>query len=222
VSIHLSLHTSVDAIRQRFGITVDGRTLPKRYNIVPGQKVTVLAEREGTPRLGELLWGLVPADAHHPAMGTGLFQVREESLLELRAMRTRLQKRRCAILVDGFFLWQKSQEGSQPWYFHLRDDMSFPLAAVWEAWHRQGEESIYSCAVVTTRPNELVAPIHHRMPVILSLAGLSTWLDRDRSEERELLPLCAPYPAEEMDCYKVSRQVDNERNDTIEVIQPQL
>ena len=222
MSIHLSLHTPMEVIRRQFGITTDDIEPPKRYNIVPGQKVMVLAEREGSLRLGELLWGLVPGDAHHPAMGAGLFQVRQESLLDLQAMRPRLQKRRCAIIADGFFLWQKSQEGSQPWYFRLGDDAPFPLAAVWEAWHRLGEESIYSCAVVTTGPNDLVAPIHHRMPAILTPAALSIWLNRDQTNERELLGLCTPYPADEMDCYKVSTLVDDERNDTIEVIQPQL
>ncbi len=182
----------------------------------------VLVEREGSTRLSELVWGLIPADAHHSAVGSGLFQVRQESLLELQAMRERLEKRRCAVLADGFFLWQKSNEGSQPHYIYLRDNVPFALAALWEVWGPRGEEPIYSCAIVTTTPNELLAPIHHRMPVILSGAGLATWLNREITLAEEVLPLCRPYPGSEMEFHKVGPQVENENYDSIEVTDPIL
>lgn len=218
--MRLSLFAPEEAIRRRFNLAGRDRPYRKRYNIAPGQKVTVLVEREGTTRVTQLLWGLVPADAHHPAVGTGLFQVRQESLLELAAMRERLEKRRCAVLADGFFLWQKSNEGSQPWYIYLRGGAPFALAALWELWGPRGEEPIYSCAIVTTSPNELVVPIHHRMPVILTQAGLATWLNREVTRAEDVLPLCSPYPGEEMETHKVALLVDNEKNDSIEVTDP--
>lgn len=218
--MRLSLFASEEAVRRHFNLAGRGRPYRKRYNIAPGQKVTVLVEREGTTRITQLLWGLVPADAHHPAVGTGLFQVRQESLLELEAMRERLEKRRCAVLADGFFLWQKSNEGSQPWYIYLRGGAPFALAALWELWGPRGEEPIYSCAIVTTSPNELVTPIHHRMPVILTQAGLATWLNREVTGVEDVVPLCSPYPGEEMETHKVALLVDNEKNDSIEVTDP--
>lgn len=207
---------------RRFHLSKPLSSYRRRYNIAPGQKVTVLVEREGINRVSELVWGLIPAEAHHPAVGAGLFQVRKESLLELEAMQVRLEKRRCTVLADGFFLWQKSIEGSQPWYIYLRGGVPFALAALWEVWGPRGEEPIYSCAIITTGPNELVAPIHHRMPVILSEAGLATWLNREVTTADELLPLCSPYPSDEMEAHKVSHLVDNEKNDTIEVTDPIL
>lgn len=220
--MRLSLFTPEDELLSYFRLEDKGRSYHKRYNIVPGQSVMVLVEREGAYRLAELTWGLIPADAHHPAVGAGLFQVRQESLLELETMRQRLEKRRCAVLSNGFFLWQKSNLGSQPWYVYLRDGPPFALAALWEMWGPRGEEPIYSCTIVTSEPNELVAPIHHRMPVILSDESLSRWLDQRNTNPEQLLDLCVAYPANGMELHKVSPLVDNEENDTIEVTDPIL
>lgn len=220
--MRLSLFTPEDELLRYFQLEDSGKSYRKRYNIVPGQPVMVLVEREGAYRLTELTWGLIPSDAHHPAVGAGLFQVRQESLLELETMRQRLEKRRCAVLCNGFFLWQKSNQGSQPWYVYLRDGPPFALAALWEMWGPRGEEPIYSCAIVTSEPNELVTPIHHRMPVILSAESLSRWLDQRNADPEQMLDLCTPYPAAGMEAHKVSPLVDNEDNDTIEVTDPIL
>jgi putative SOS response-associated peptidase YedK len=220
--MRLSLFTPEDELLRHFHLEDTGRSYRKRYNIVPGQPVMVLVEREGAYRLTELTWGLIPADAHHPAVGAGLFQVRQESLLELEAMRQRLEKRRCAVLCNGFFLWQKSNQGTQPWYVYLRNSTPFALAALWEMWGPRGEEPIYSCTLVTSEPNELVAPVHHRMPVILSEESMSPWLDQRNTDLEQLLGLCVPYPAADMEVHKVSPLVDNEENDTIEVTDPIL
>jgi putative SOS response-associated peptidase YedK len=220
--MRLSLFTPEDELLRYFRLEDAGRSYRKRYNIVPGQSVMVLVEREGAYRLTELTWGLIPSDAHHPAVGAGLFQVRQESLLELETMRQRLEKRRCAVLCNGFFLWQKSNQGSQPWYVYLSNGPPFALAALWEMWGPRGEEPIYSCAIVTSEPNELVAPIHHRMPVILSAEGLSRWLDQRNTNAEQMLDLCSAYPAAGMEAHKVSPLVDNEDNDTIEVSDPIL
>ncbi|UCD37465.1 MAG: SOS response-associated peptidase [Fidelibacterota bacterium] len=218
--MRLSLAASEEMLLQRFHLAELGRPYHKHYNLAPGRPVLVLVEREGTNHLAELVWGLIPADAHHAAVGAGLFQVRQESLLELEAMRERLEKRRCAVVADGFFLWQKSNQGPQPWYIYLKDNVPFGLAAVWEVWGPKGEEPVYSCAIVTTTPNELVAPIHHRMPVILSKEGLADWLNRDKTLAEEVLPLCVPYPAAGMEAHKVGPLIDNEDADTIEVTDP--
>ncbi len=222
MSLRLSLSTPEEVLLRRFNLAELGRPYRQRYNIAPGQKVLALAEREGINRVTELVWGLIPADAHHQAVGAGLFQVRQESLLEMEAMQERLEKRRCAVMADGFFLWQKSNEGAQPWYIYLRNSIPFALAALWEVWSPRGEEPIYSCAIVTTTPNELVAPVHHRMPVILSRAGLAKWLNCEVTAAEDVLPFCQPCPGSEMEAHKVSSLVDNEKNDSIEVTDPIL
>ena len=193
MSLRLSLFTPVDALRQRYGSAKSGPDLGKRYNIAPGQEVAVLLERHGTVHLARRAWGLIPANAHHAAVGAGLYQVRWESLLELAAMRERLEQRRCAVLADGFFLWQESPEGAQPWYLYLASREPFALVALWELWAPAREDPIRSCAIVTAPANQRVAPIHQRMPVILTGGALATWLDSGIREPDALLPAGSLY-----------------------------
>ena len=220
--MRLSLFASEETLRRRFGLAAPGGKLGQRYNIAPGQELTVLVGRKGSIRLSRRAWGLIPASAHHAAVGTGLYQVRQESLMELDAMHERLEQRRCAVVADGFFLWQESSQGAQPWYIYLADRAPFALAALWEVWQGKLDDPIRSCAIVTTTPNQLIEPIHQRMPVILSGNGLKVWLDRSISAVETLLPLCRPYSGDEMEAHKVGPLVDNEQNDSLEVIDPIL
>ncbi len=222
MSIRLSLFASEETLLGRFGLAAPGAKLARRYNIAPGQDVTVLVGQKGTIRLSRRVWGLIPANAHHAAVGTGLYQVRQESLLELDAMRERLELRRCAVVADGFFLWQESSQGAQPWYIYMADRAPFALAALWEVWQGKSEDPIRSCAIVTTTPNQLIEPIHQRMPAILSSVDLAVWLDRGIDSVETLLPLCRPYAEGEMEAHKVGPLVDNEQNDSLEVIDPIL
>ena len=222
MSLRLSLFASEESVSGQFGLAGQAVVIGRRYNIAPGQEVIVLIGGKGTVRLSHRQWGLIPASAHHTAVGAGLYQVRQESLLELESMQERLEERRCAVLADGFFLWHESPEGAQPWYFYLADRAPFALAAVWERWESKREEPIDSCAIITTTPNEVVAPVHQRMPVILSGSGLATWLDPGIGEAETLLALCRPYPGDRMEGHKVGHLVDNEHTDTLEVIDPVL
>ncbi len=222
MSLHLSLFTPDDVLRQQFGLSGPDPALGKRYNISPGQEVAVLVGRQGRVRLARRMWGLIPANAHHAAVGAGLYQVRHESLLELAAMRERLEQRRCAVLADGFFLWQESPDGAQPWYFYLANRIPFALAGLWELWEPAREEPVRSCAIVTAPANQQVAPIHQRMPVILAGEALLTWLDSGVSDPDELLPLCRSYSGDDLEAHKVGPQVENERHDSLDVIDPIL
>lgn len=222
VSLRLSLFTPVDALRQRIGLAGQAPDLGKRYNIAPGQEVAVLVERQGSVRLARRTWGLIPANAHHAAVGAGLHQVRRESLLELAAMRERLEQRRCAVLADGFFLWQESPDGAQPWYFYLASREPFALAALWELWAPARKDPIRSCTIVTAPANQRVAPIQQRMPVILARGALATWLDSGIREPDALLALCRPYAGEDLEAHKVGLQVENEQHDSLDVIDPIL
>lgn len=148
--------------------------------------------------------------------------MRAESALELDSMVERIRSRRCGIVVDGFFLWQHDRGEIQPWYCTMSGGNPFVLAGVWEVWRRKYKDAVHSCAIISTTANDLIDPVHARMPTILSPNQLDSWLNQDIDDETELLKLCRPYSSDHMELHKVSRAVENSLDDTIDVIQPVL
>ena len=137
------------------------------------------------------------------------------------SFKSAFKKRRCLILADGFYEWQRNQGGSgpkRPYYIRLDTGTPYAFAGLWESWERDGEK-IRSCTIITTEANELVADIHHRMPVILAPEDYACWLDADSGED-ELLSLLAPYPSEQMEAYPVSTRVNRPANDDSGCVEP--
>ena len=189
-------------------------TTQARYNIAPSQ--TVLAVRMG-PDKGERLivpvrWGLIPFWADDPGIGDRMINARSESITEKPAFRHAFKSRRCLIPADGFYEWKKEKGGKQPYYIRMCDERLFVFAGLWDRWEK-GDQPIESCTILTTSPNELVQPIHDRMPVILAQAEHDMWLDPDYPDSEGLLSILRPYPAEEMEAHPVSRRVNNPKND---------
>ena len=136
--------------------------------------------------------------------------------------RVALRKRRCLIPADGFYEWQQQGRRKQPVYITLKAREPFSFAGLWESWRSpEGEES-RSCTIITTEANELLTPIHDRMPVILAKDREAVWLDPTIQDPARLLPLLTSYPAEEMEVYPVNLRVNNPGNDGPDCIEPQL
>jgi len=135
------------------------------------------------------------------------------------AYRGAFQRRRCLMVADGFYEWQKVGSGKQPYFIHMRDDRPFAFAAIWEAWENAGEGRIESAALLTTESNALIAPIHNRMPVILDPKHYAYWLDVSIRDPEGLLALLRPYPPEKMAAYPVSSYVNNPAHDDPRCIQ---
>lgn len=200
------------------GLPADWRP---RYNIAPSQPVAVV--REAQRREVEWMrWGLVPAWAEDPQIGYRLINARAETVTEKPSFRQAFAKRRCLVLADGFYEWQRAtgQRGpSLPYYFRLEDGKPFAFAGLWEHWRsKSSSEEIVSCTIITTQANERVAPVHPRMPVILTGEALWQWLDN--RPPQELQAMLKPLPAEEMVAYPVSRRVNDANFDAPEVILP--
>ena len=123
------------------------------------------------------------------------------------------------MVADGFYEWQRQDGGKRPFFVHMRGDRPFAFAGLWEHWEKS-EEPIYSCALLTTGANAVLAPIHDRMPVILPRSAFDLWLDPDMHDPKRLEPLLVPYSAEPMESYPVSRLVNDPVNDVPECIQP--
>jgi putative SOS response-associated peptidase YedK len=216
-----ALTSRPEAIAAEFGLP-SVPLLEPRYNVAPTQAVAAvrLDPATGRRRLDFPRWGLVPAWADDPSIGNRLINARAETVAERAAFRQAFLARRSLIVADAFYEWAKREDGrKRPYLIRRKDGRPFGFAGLWE--HREGKDGpIESCAVITTRPNELVRPIHDRMPAILRPEDYSFWLDpaiRDRVTLGELL---VPYPADDLVAYPVSTLVNAAANDRPECVQP--
>jgi len=190
------------------------------YNIAPRQDVLAVVRDGDDRRMTWLRWGLIPFWAKDPSIGDRLINARAESVASKPAFRAALRRRRCLIAADGFYEWQRRGEQKTPMYIHLKSRQPFAFAGLYETWTSLEGERIESCAIITTGPNELMAPIHNRMPVILLPEEHAQWLDPSVQGTALLQPLLRPYPAKEMEAFEVSRLVNSPRNNSPELLQP--
>ena len=200
--------------------------IPPRYNIAPTQPVAaVRATSEDLAREMALLhWGLIPFWAKDPAIGSRMINARSETAAEKPCFRAAFRRRRCLIVADGFYEWQKVNGAKQPFYLRLRDGRPFAFAGLWERWEGPEGSVIESCTILTTQPNELVRPVHNRMPVILAPEDYDLWLDpalgQGTGHVEQLQNLLQAYPPAEMEAYPVSRWVNTPDHDDPRCIEP--
>ena len=160
-----------------------------------------------------LHWGLVPSWADDPKIGNRMINARAETAADKPSFRTAMRRRRCLIVADGFYEWQTIGKRRQPMYIHMRDGRPFAFAGLWESWEGADHSALESCTILTTSANDLVRPIHDRMPVIIAPADYARWLDPAVQQAEPILPLLRPYPAEEMEAYAVSTRVNSPARD---------
>jgi len=215
-----TLTTDLDHLEERFAFRATNLSFAPRYNIAPSQGVLAVINDEGENRAGFLRWGLIPSWAKDEAIGDRMINARAETVAEKPSFRRALQKRRCLILADGFYEWQKEGKRKVPMYVTLKSHIPFAFAGLWETWKPPTGEPIHSCTIITTTPNSLMAPIHDRMPVLLPRKVEALWLDRAVEDPQKLLPLLTSYSAKEMEAYAVSALVNSPRNDIPACIEP--
>ncbi len=196
--------------------------LAPRYNIAPTQPVAAvrLDNRSGSRELAMLRWGLIPFWAKDPAIGSKLINARSETAAEKPAFRAAFRKRRCLVLADGFYEWQKQDGVKQPFYIRLRGGQPYAFAGLWEFWKGPDGEAVETCTLLTTQPNDLVREVHNRMPVILRPADYDLWLNPGVEEVEVLQGILGAYPAGEMEAYAISRRVNSPDNDDPRLIEP--
>ena len=191
--------------------------LKPRFNIAPTQPVPVvrMTPQQAAPQREFVLlhWGLVPSWAKDSTIGNRMINARVETAADKPAFRTALRRRRCLIVADGFYEWQKAGKRRQPMFIHLRDDRPLAFAGLWESWEGADHSALESCTILTTAANDLVRPIHDRMPVIVAPADYARWLDPAVQSPEPILPLLRPYPSEPMEAYAVSTRVNSPARD---------
>ena len=166
-------------------------------NISPGQEVVVIIHDDKN-RLVCYRWGLIPSWAKDPSIGNRMFNARAETITEKPSFKNAFQKRRCLIPADGFYEWQKLGKMKKPLRFSLKSGEPFGLAGLYETWVSPEKESINTCTIITTEPNDLLRPIHDRMPVIVQKEFQDFWIDPDNHNQKGLLSIMKPYPPDEM------------------------
>lgn len=193
--------------------------LRPRFNIAPTQTVAVILDEEPAA-LTTVRWGLIPAWSKDKKIGATLINARGETVAEKPSFRTAFKKRRCLILADGFYEWQKRDAGKVPHYMQLADGEPFAFAGLWEEWCdlEAGGAVLRTCAIITTEPNERLSPIHNRMPVILPPEQERRWLSRD-TEIEELKSLLTPFPADAMSAHPVSTRVNSVQNQEASLVE---
>ena len=193
----------------RMGIAQAEIDFVPRYNLAPTQTATVVAcNSEGQPELRRSRWGLIPFWAKDEKIGNSLVNARAEGIATKPAFRTSFRKRRCVVLADGFFEWQKVPGGKQPIYIHLKEGRPFVFGGLWDRWN-----DLETFTIITVGPNELMSSIHDRMPLILPEEAVERWLD-PKTPEEQVSGLLQPYAAAEMDCFPVSPIVNTPKVDS--------
>jgi putative SOS response-associated peptidase YedK len=213
-------------LAERFRVTeIRPKELEASYNVAPRADVPVVAERHGERVLDVVRWGLVPFWAKDPKIGDRMINARADRLLTSNAFKRPFERKRCLVPADGFYEWQKIEgKRKQPWFIRRRDGEPLAFAGLWESWHDPDDDDappLRSCVIITTDPNELLAPIHDRMPVVLPESQWDTWLDVDNHDVASLRKLLVPFPDGELEAWAVSTRVNKADNNGPELLEPE-
>jgi putative SOS response-associated peptidase YedK len=195
--------------------------LAPSYNVAPTDQVYAVAEHEGRRLLGTFRWGLVPWWADDVRIGAKHINARAETVATKPAFKDSFARKRCIVPVDGFYEWERKEAGKLPHYVHAADGSPLALAGLWASRKDPDTgERLASCTIITTSPNDLLRPIHNRMPVVLAAETWGRWLDPDAGDLDDLRGLLRPAPASRLAEYPVSTLVNSVNNNYPECISP--
>ena len=195
-------------------------TFEPRYNIAPTQLIDAVLESDSERVLTQLKWGLIPGWAKDDSIGNKLINARAETLAEKPSFKNAFKSRRCIIPASGFYEWAKKGAGAkQPFYFYLKEKDVFGFAGLYEEWlDKESGELVETCTIITTEANEVLEPVHHRMPVILKPEDYDQWLDQKEKNTDRLQNLLVPYPSVEMTSHEVSKAINSPTYNSPELI----
>ena len=188
-----------------------------RFNIAPTQDVPVIV-RNSPNRIQMMRWGLIPHWAKDESIGTKMINARAETITEKVSFKRLLPSKRCIVPASGYYEWQATENGKQPYYIHADTGEYLPFAGLYDIWKNSEGEEIYSFTIITTQPTVNLQAIHNRMPVILEPKAESVWLNPDVTDPGELTPLLHPYAVKALDFYPVSKAVNRAGFESPELI----
>jgi putative SOS response-associated peptidase YedK len=193
-------------------------SIDRSWNVAPTDQVYAVAEHDGERLLGAFRWGLIPWFAKDIKVGARHINARAETVAEKAAFKRSFENRRCLIPADGFYEWEKKPDGSKlPHFIRSGDGTPLALAGLWGSWRNEDGDRITSCTIITTTPNDLVRPIHDRMPVALDHDHWRRWLDPEFGDRSALQAMLAPRGG--MTEHPVSSLVNSVKNDGPQLIE---
>jgi len=212
-----------DLLTEWFGVELEDMPwFAPSYNVAPQSVQPVVRSNRdsGGKEFALLRWGLVPFWAKDAKFGYSTINARAEEAATKPAFREALKKRRCLVPADAFYEWQRlDPKTKRPFAFALKSGEPYAFAGLWESWRPKEGEALETFTILTTDPNELMEPVHNRMPVILEPKDYDRWLDPE-TKDRPPVDLMRPYPAERMRSWPVSARVGNVRNNDAELLEP--
>ena len=192
--------------------------LPDLYNITPGASTWIARSKDGKPALVSYLWGLVPYWSKDPKKGARPVNARAETTHEKPMFRKLIRERRCLVPANCYYEWKELKVGKWPWCIRKDDSSPFFIGGMWDVWHANEDDRLYTFTVLTTFPNEVSAQVHDRMPVIVQPKDYERWLDPENQDVTDVL---ATPPSEGWTAYPVSRRVNSPKNDDAKLIEPE-
>lgn len=211
--------TSIDDLVDEFGELVLPAELRPRYNIAPTQPVPIIAN-DSRGAVSLVRWGLIPYWAEDSSIGNRMINARSETAASKPAFRAAFARRRCLVLADGFYEWKRAGKAKTPYYICRANRRPFSFAGLWERWKAPDQTEVLSCTILTGAANELMAPIHDRMPIIVAPENRDRWLAPERVTPDRVADLLAPPPSEGFEIFEVSRLVNSPKNDSPECVAP--
>jgi putative SOS response-associated peptidase YedK len=206
-------HQGIQQLLDSFGLSLQPERFAARHNIAPGAELFTIYHADG-PQLAEMEWGIVPPWAKPGKFSGPLINARSETIWEKPSFKKQVARTRTIIPVNGFYEWKRSKDTKIPYYFTARDVDAMGLAGIYQV----SKDGVMQCCVITTAANELMSEIHNRMPVILSQEAMQQWLVDD--DRQALDKLMVPAPEQALERRRVSKYVNNARNEGPECIEP--
>ena len=216
-----TLHTPTASVASLFRQLTMPQLNPS-YNIAPTHQVASVrfSAEQNAPEFAKLRWGLLPGWANDIRMAARMINARSETIHEKPAFRSAFQQRRCLILADGFYEWRATPDGKEPVYITLKSDAPFCFAGLWEQNSNVDTEPLETCTIITTTANDLLAPLHERMPVILPSEKQEAWLDPKFQNSGVLRSFLTPLASDQMHFHTVSRSVNRVAYNQPDCIKP--
>lgn len=214
------LKDNIKTLSKNFDFDQDDDVLfEPKYNISPGQNVPIIIKEE-TRKCAIMRWGLVPSWSNDPLIGFQMINARSETVAQKPSFKNSLRKRRCIVPSNGFYEWKKLDNKTKtPYHIKMKNNKPFGFAGLWDTWNIDGG-NLATFTIITTSPNELIKPIHDRMPVILKKEDEDLWLNPDIQNSDEVLHLLKPFSSDDMETYEISTYVNNPRNEGEKCIVP--
>jgi putative SOS response-associated peptidase YedK len=188
--------------------------------VAPGQDIIIVVKEEGKNKLASCRWGFVPSWSKDMSAGYKMINARAETVAEKPSFRDAFLKQRCLVVADGFYEWRKDGTIKRPMYIHLKSGEPLGFAGLYNTWTSPEGKSIRTCTIITTDANEILKPIHDRMPVIIPGSDYRLWLDPSVHDKEILLPILKPYPSSEMEGYPATPKVNSVKFNDPENIRP--